>query len=166
MGEPTAFASTFLASVTVLGSTVTSFSRATTAGVPPSWQRPPRYLAKNFSAASMATMLFTGRAKPCPSSGNRMYSTGAPRSRSATTICSDSAWFTRGSFAPCAISSGVLIFSAELSGERSFSSALPSSVLRSPMRTLNILRAGSQYGGIESSRVIRLDGPNRSTAAA
>ena len=41
-------------------------------------------------------MLFTGRAKPWPSSGATMYSTGKPRSRRATTIWSDSALLTRG----------------------------------------------------------------------
>src|SRR2546429_2894762 len=34
--------------------------------------RPPRYLAKNASAAAVKTRLFSGRAKPCPSSGNTM----------------------------------------------------------------------------------------------
>ena len=62
-------------------------------------------------------MLLTGRWKPWPSSGARMYSTGKPRSRSAITICSDSAFLTRGSLAPCTTSSGVLILAAELSGD-------------------------------------------------
>jgi len=52
----------------------------------------------------------------------------------ASTICSDSRTLTRGSFAPCPISSGRTILSAALSGERSFSSARPVSVFGSPMR--------------------------------
>ena len=88
-----------------------------TSGVISAWKRPPRCLAKNFSDAAQSAMLLTGRAKPWPSSGARMYSTGKPRSRSAITICSDSAFLTRGSLAPCTTSSGVLIFCAELSGD-------------------------------------------------
>jgi hypothetical protein len=45
--------------------------------------------------------------EPCPSSSLSIYSTATPRRRSASTICSDSAFFTRGSFAPCAINKGV-----------------------------------------------------------
>ena len=87
-----------------------------------------------------------------------MYSTGKPRSRSAITICSDSAFFTRGSLAPCTTSSGVLIFCAELSGDWRISCALPSGVFGSPMRSWKMMRPDSQYGGIESSSVIRFEG--------
>ena len=89
-------------------------------------------------------MLLTGRAKPCPSSGARMYSTGKPRSRSAITICSASAFFTRGSLAPWATSSGVLIFAAELSGDWRSSWALPSGVFGLPMRSWKMIRPASQ----------------------
>ena len=89
-------------------------------------------------------MLLTGRAKPCPSSGATMYSTGKPRSRSATTIWSDSRLLTRGSLAPWTTSSGVLILCAELSGDCRSSCFLPSGVAMSPMRIANSFRTASQ----------------------
>ena len=96
-----------------------------------------------------------------------MYSTGKPRSRRAITICSDSAFLTRGSLAPCATSSGVLIFCAELSGDWRVELGLA-------LRRRRVAHAlveehggpASQYGGIDSSSVMRLDGPTIDTAAA
>jgi hypothetical protein len=159
-------ASTGFASVTVFGSTVISASRVCTSGVIDSWKRPSRCLERNFSIAAYIAMLFTGRAKPCPSSGATRYSTGKLRSRSATTIWSDSAFFTRGSLAPWITRSGVLMFFAENSGDCRSSCFRPSDVVGSPMRMWNILRPASQYGGMDSSRVCRLDGPTMETAAA
>jgi hypothetical protein len=100
--------------------------------------------AKNASLAAQRAMLLTGRWKPCPSSGARMYSTGKPRSRKAITICSDSAFLTRGSLAPWATRSGVLIFCAELSGDCFWSWALPSGVVGLPMRSWKMMRPASQ----------------------
>ena len=40
--------------------------------LPSGSKRPPRYLARNASAAAVKTRLFSGRANPCPSSGNTM----------------------------------------------------------------------------------------------
>src|ERR1039457_6219247 len=111
-------------------------------------------------------MLFTGRANPWPSSGATRYSTGNPLSRRAITIWSDSALFTRGSLAPCTTISGVLILAAEFSGDCRCNCALPSGAPGSPTRWQNILRTGSQYGGIESGRAITLEGPTIDTAAA
>ncbi len=62
----------------------------------------------------------------------------------AATIWSLSACFTRGSFAPCPISSGFTIRSAWVKGERSFSQALPASVSGSPIRAISCLRNASQ----------------------
>ena len=125
--------STFLARTTVFGSTVISFRRATTSGVHALLERARRGAWRGTSRPRpYIAMLFTGRAKPWPSSGARRYSTGKPRSRSAMTICSDSAFFTRGSFAPCTTSSGVLIFAAELSGDWRSSCFLPSGVSGRP----------------------------------
>ena len=111
-------------------------------------------------------MLLTGRAKPCPSSGAQMYSTGKPRSRRAMTIWSDSAFFTRGSFAPWMTRSGVVIFVAELSGEAASRSFLPSGVFGFPIRSWKMIRIASQYGGIVSRSVRRFDGPTMETPAA
>ena len=144
MGTPTLAVSTGFESTTVFGSTTSSLRRLPTSGVISSWKRPPRCLAKNFSDAAHSAMLLTGRAKPCPSSGARMYSTGKPRSRSAITICSDSAFLTRGSLAPCTTMSGVLIFCAELSGDWRISWALPSAVFGLPMRSWKMMRPASQ----------------------
>ena len=65
-----------LTMVTVFGSTVISTRRFVTSGVIDSWKRPPIYLARNFSAAANIAMLFTGRAKPWPSSGRAGTATG------------------------------------------------------------------------------------------
>jgi len=73
-----------------------------------------------------------------------MYSTGKPRSRSATTICSDSAFFTRGSLAPCATRSGVLIFEAALRGDWRSSCFFPSGVFGFPIRSWKMTRPASQ----------------------
>jgi hypothetical protein len=75
-GTPTADRSVLFFRTTVFGSTVISFRRAATSGVIDCCARPPRCLAKNCSAAAYIAMLFTGRAKPCPSSGATRYSTG------------------------------------------------------------------------------------------
>ena len=134
-GTPTLAVSTGFDSTTVLGSTVISARRLVSSGVSSAWKRPPRWCAKNRSEAAQSDMLLTGRWKPWPSSGARTYSTGKPRSRSAITICSDSAFLTRGSLAPCATSSGVLILAAELSGDWRTSWALPSAVFGLPIRS-------------------------------
>ena len=155
-----------VASVTVFGSTVISVRRVATSAGTSSWKRPPRCFARNFSVLAIMAMLLTGRAKPCPSSGATMYSTGKPRSRSAMTIWSDSARLTRGSFCPWTTISGVRILSAELSGDCFISRALSSGLPGSPMRTLNTVRIDSQYGGIESSSVSRFDGATMATPAA
>src|SRR6266568_7615246 len=80
----------------------------------------------------------------------------------AATICSDSACFTRGSLAPCAISMGILIWSTLKSGERDFKNS--SSVSGLPTRLWNVARKVDQYGGIVLIRVTRLLGPTISTA--
>ena len=46
---------------------------------------PPRYFARKLSAAAKNFNRFSGRAKPCPSSGNSRYSTGLPFFRIAST---------------------------------------------------------------------------------
>ena len=47
--------------------------------VPPTGSaRPPRQRCRKFSAAALKAILFTGRAKPWPSSGNTTYVTGMP----------------------------------------------------------------------------------------
>ena len=84
----------------------------------------------------------------------------------APTIWSDSACFTRGSLAPCAISSGRRIWSTRQSGERSLSSSRPSSVRGSPTRRANSSKNAFQYGGIEASSVSRFEGPTMSTPQA
>ena len=89
-----------------------------------------------------------------------------PRSVMAATIWSDSACLTRGSLAPCPISSGRTIRSTRDSGERSASNRFPSAVELSPTRVRSIPSIGFQYGGTESSRVFRLDGPTKSTPHA
>ncbi len=89
-------------------------------------------------------MRFSGRAKPCPSSGYSTYVTGIPFFFIASTICSDSVNFTRGSFLPCPISSGFLIRSTYVSGEHSARNFFPSGVRRSPTRAANISIAGAQ----------------------
>src|SRR6185437_6864409 len=80
----------------------------------------------------------------------------------ASTICSDSACLTLGSFAPWAISSGIAILSARDSGDRDHKNS--SSVAGSPTRRWNCATIGAQYGGIVSISVFRLDGPTMSTA--
>src|SRR6267154_1515292 len=62
-----------------------------------------------------------------------MYSTGKPRSRSAITICSLSALFTRGSLAPWTTRSGALILAAEFSGDCLWSWARPAGVFGFPV---------------------------------
>ena len=84
----------------------------------------------------------------------------------ASTIWSLSACFTRGSLAPWPMSSGLLIWSALNSGDRSFSRAWPSGVAGSPIVRLNWAFAASQYGGMVASSVVRLDGPTMSTPQA
>jgi hypothetical protein len=68
--------------------------------------------------------------------------------------------------APCAISSGFLIAATRVSGERSASSFLPSSVRGSPTRVVNSSKKDFQYGGIEASSVLRFEGPTMSTPHA
>ena len=106
--------------------------------------RPPRHDPRKFSAIALKAMLFTGRAKPWPSSGNTTYVTGMFFAAIACTIWSDSRTLTRGSFAPCPIRSGRTMRSAANSGERSFSSARPASVSGSPMRLWNCCFTASQ----------------------
>ena len=75
------------------------------------------------------------------------WRTGAsarPRSRSAMTIRSDSALFTRGSFAPCTTRRGAVILAAELSGDCSSSIFFSSGFDMSPTRTSNIFFIGAQ----------------------
>ena len=81
---------------------------------------------------------------------------------SAATICSDSACLTRGSLAPCAISSGILIALARDSGDRDHRKS--ASFSGSPTRRWNCAIIGAQYGGMVSISVFRLDGPTMSTA--
>src|SRR5579859_5466750 len=91
-----------------------------------------------------------------------MYSTGMPAARIAATICSDSACLTLGSFAPWAISSGILIASALDSGDLDHKNS--SSTAGLPTRRWNWATIGAQYGGIVSISVLRLEGPTMSTA--
>ncbi len=102
---------------------------------------------------------FSWPAKPWPSSSASMYSTSRPRSRSATTICSDSRFFTRGSLAPWITSKGAVICSAENSGDWARSRSWSAGSSGSPNRTSNMALIGFQYGGMELSNVIKLDGP-------
>ncbi len=81
-----------------------------------------------------------------------------PLSRMAATICSLSARLTRGSLAPCAISTGILICSTRDSGERDHRNS--GSVSGFPTRVWNRPSTiGFQYGGRDSIKVIKLDGP-------
>src|SRR5712691_8706653 len=54
----------------------------------------------------------------CPSSGNSRYSCSIPAASNASTICSGSACFTRGSFASWAMSSGILMSRTRDSGDQ------------------------------------------------
>src|SRR4029078_7215885 len=81
---------------------------------------------------------------------------------SAATICSDSACLTRGSLAPCAISSGILLAWAGDSAARDHRKSASFSGL--PSRRWNWAIIGAQYGGTVSISVFRLDGPTMSTA--
>ncbi len=56
------------------------------------------------------------------------------------------------------------IFSAEKSGEAARRSASSLGSSMSPMRARNMERIGFQYGGMDLSRVKRLEGPTMSTA--
>src|SRR6266576_3423342 len=95
-----------------------------------------------------------------------MYSTGKPRSRNAITICSLSALLTRGSLAPCTTRSGALILAADFSGDCLWSWERPAGVFGFPIRSLKTVLIDSQYGGMELSSVMRLDGPTIDTPAA
>ena len=122
--------------------------------------------AKNCSIAAYMAIRFSFPANPCPSSGATMYSTCLPRSRSATTIWSASAFFTRGSFAPCTTNNGALIFFAEFNGDCFSSISLSFGSSLSPTRIANIFFIGAQYGGIVFNSVMILDGPTMSNPAA
>src|SRR5215510_5399729 len=91
-----------------------------------------------------------------------MYSCLIPASVSAATICSDSACLTLGSLAPCAISSGIEIWSALDSGDRDQRNS--TSLAGSPTLRWNWAIIGAQYGGTVSISVFRFDGPTMSTA--
>src|ERR1700721_2337195 len=85
-----------------------------------------------------------------------------PASRSAATICSDSACFARGSLAPCAISSGILMSAARDSGDRDHRKS--ASVSGLPTRLYRAAFIGAQQAGMVSSGVLGLDGPTISPA--
>ncbi len=103
-------------------------------------------------------------AKPWPSSSNRRYSWSIPFSCIASTICSLSACFTRGSLAPWAMSIGMRIWSTFDSGDRSHRKS--ASVSGLPTRVWNWAIIGAQYGGIDSISVLMFEGPTMSTAQA
>src|SRR3546814_19749706 len=84
----------------------------------------------------------------------------------ASTIWSLSACTTRGSLAPWPISSGLLLLSTWVIGERSSSSCLPSSVSGSPTLLYPCSMKLAQSAGNVLDRVTRLDGPTRSTPHA
>src|SRR3954451_16969317 len=128
--------------------------------------RPPRHWPRNASARALKSMLFSGRAKPWPSSEYTTYVTEPLFFSIASTICSDSAWFTRGSFAPCPISSGFLIAFALNSGDAFFTSSASFGSSTLPMRASNIARIGFQYGGIPPISVFRLHGAPMTTPPA
>ena len=132
-----------------------------------SWRISSSFLRRLVAAAQVLgqeRLAAAGRSSGSPaarSRGPRPRTAGTPPacppSCIASTICSLSACLTRGSFAPWAISSGILILSALNSGERDFRNS--SSFSRSPTRTANSFFIGSQYGGIDFSSVTRFDGP-------
>ena len=80
----------------------------------------------------------------------------------AATIWSDSSCFTRGSFAPWAISIGIRIASTRESGERDHRKS--ASVSGLPTRLWNWATSGAQYGGMLRISVRRSDGPTTSIA--
>ena len=59
-----------------------------------------RLRSRKSTIAVITRTRFSRFERPCPSSGNSMYSTGTPFLRTASTICSASVAGTRGSFAP------------------------------------------------------------------
>src|SRR5262249_57952177 len=73
--------------------------------------------------------------------------------------CSDSACLTRGSFAPWAISSGVLMLAARESGDRDHRNS--ASVAGFPTRWWNSAICGCQYGGEVSLRVLWVEGATK-----
>src|SRR4029453_5673938 len=76
-----------------------------------------RYLSRKMTNVLEASILLARLVKPCPSSGNTLYSAAPPFARTASTISSLSTFSTRGSFAPCTTRSGARMFLAWNSGE-------------------------------------------------
>ena len=65
-----------------------------------------KYFAKNSTIFAVDVTRLELFLHPCPSSENRMYSTGTPRSFKLATTCSASTTGTFVSFAPCRTCSG------------------------------------------------------------
>src|SRR4029453_5935658 len=65
---------------------------------------PLKYFSRKRTYKLDASILLARLVKPCPSSGNTLYSAATPFSRTAATISSLSTFSTRGSFAPCTTS--------------------------------------------------------------